>query len=640
MSFTTESVFNSVMGAIGLNDDINKGNPRNANDAQDDKPEYESSLDDEEILELVGNWKSDFENYSKQIESWQKDNERYWLGNQYNPIEQAGTTKRALVDNAIFEALETFLPLATQTNPDPVVACDNTPPGQELADKVRQALVFQADKQTLRMLLKPLVRNWSLYFLGALKIHWDTSKNDIATEVIPTKRLILDPDGWVDAKGIFHGEYVGEYKKFSKSKLLELFPSKKEEINGHIEGGKGTRVFVIEWTTKTDLFWTLNEEVVLDKTKNINWNWSGEVSIDNPDNEDEPTKQYVEGKNHFQEPMINYIFFSVFNLGKQPHDETGLIYQSIPMQDQINERLLQINKNVKRMNNSIVFNGAFYTKEQASQALTMFDQGGGIWAPNQEKSPGRIDEAVKLISIPAISGDVFQAMENGRTRLVGIFGTSGSTPGGIEKQDDVRGKIMAQQMDTSRIGGGITTYLEQLCDTWYNWQLQMMYVYYDQPHEIGAVGDSGAQEVVMMHNQDLTKKVMITVKEGSMIPKDPLSKRNEAVDLWSANAIDPISLYKALEFPDPYNQAKQLLTWQLIQKGAVPPTLMFQDFEAPMAGVAGAPGGPIPQEQPGTGGPAVSPPPAGPEAQPQQVEGAQPPVQQASQQIMQQVPIQ
>ncbi len=121
-----------------------------------------------------------------------------------------------------------------------------------------------------------------------------------------------------------------------------------------------------------------------------------------------------------------------------------------------------------------------------------------------------------------------------------------------------------------------------------------------------------------------------------MIPKDPLSKRNEAIDLWSANAIDPVSLYKALEFPDPYNQAKQLLTWQLIQKGAVPPTLLFPDFEAPMAGMAPPA---IPGEQPGTGGPAVNGAPAGNEVPPTSVEGAVPPVQQASQQIIQQVPI-
>ena len=35
-----------------------------------------------------------------------------------------------------------------------------------------------------------------------------------------------------------------------------------------------------------------------------------------------------------------------------------------------------------------------------------------------------------------------------------------------------------------------------------------------------------------------------------MIPKDPLLRRNEAIDLWGMGAIDPLSLYIALDYPD------------------------------------------------------------------------------------------
>ncbi len=633
MAFTTESVYNSVRGALGLFDDINKGLNKSGTNEQEEVPAYDSTLDDEDILTTVKYWVNRYENYAKEIEAWQKDNERYWLGKQYNPIEQAGTTKRATVDNAIFEALETFLPLATQTNPDAVVASDESPEGQKLGDLVRQAITYQADRQLLRMKLKSQMRDWAIYFLGAMKVYWDPAIGDIATDVIPPKRLILDPDAWIDEKGRYHGEYIGEYKKVSAKQLLELFPDKKTEIMEKVgEGEENTRTYMIEWTTPTDLFWTLGIDVVLDKTKNVNWNWDGDVEIHNPEDPENPTKQFVQGKNHFKEPEFNYIFLSVFNLHRQPHDETGLIYQAIPMQDVANERLLQIQQNVKKMNNGLALNGLFFTKEQSSQALTQWERGGGIWVPNESKAQGRLDEAMKPFDQKALPSDVYRAYDSGRDRLVGIFGTSGSTPQGIADQKDVRGKIMAQQMDTSRIGGGITTYLEQVADTWYNWQLQMMYVWYDDRKFIAAVGETGAQQLVGIHNQMLDRPVIITVKEGSMVPKDPLTKRNEAVDLWSANAIDPISLYKALEFPDPYNQAKQLLIWQMVAAGQAPPQMMFPDFQAPMAQVPAAGGT--------TGSNAINAAPSQGEQAPEQQVGDQQQPQQVSQQLMQSVPIQ
>ncbi len=632
MAFTTESVFNSIRGAQGVFDDVNKGLPHNNKGEQEEVPDYDSTLDDEEILTTAKYWINRYENYIKEIEVWQKDNERYWLGKQYNPIEQAGTTKRATVDNAIFEALETFLPLATQTNPDPIVASDSSPEGQKLGDLIRQTISYQADRQLLRMKLKSQMRDWALYFTGVMKVYWDASIKDIVTDIIPPKRLILDPDACIDEKGKYHGEYIGEYKKVSGKELVRLFPSKKQEIMEKVgEGEENTRTYMIEWTTPTDLFWTLGTDIVLDKTKNVNWNWDGEVEVHNPEDPENPTKQFIQGKNHFKQPEINYLFLSVFNLHKQPHDETGLIYQAIPMQDVANERLIQIQQNVKKMNNGVSLNGLFFTKEQASQALSQWEKGGGIWVPNEQKAQGRLDEAMRSFDQKPLPSDVYRAYDSGRDRLTGIFGTSGSTPAGITDQKDVRGKIMAQQMDTSRIGGGITTYLEQVADTWYNWQLQMMYVWYDDEKLVAAIGESGAQQLVGIHNQMLDRPVVITVKEGSMVPKDPLTKRNEAVDLWGSGAIDPISLYKALEFPDPYNQAKQLLIWQMVSKGQVPPTMMFPDFQEQQQQML--PGAPGAQQTPG-GAPASTQPVE------QQTQQAQQPVSQASQQIMQSVPLQ
>lgn len=641
MAFTTESVFNSVNGAMGLFRNINKGGGRTDTDNVENVPEYESSLDENEILETIRDWKARDDSYIREIDVWRKDNERYWLGKQYSPIEQAGTTKRALIDNAIFEAIETYLPIATSVNPDPIVASDPSPEGQALADDIKNFLVYQADRQKLRMILRSMTRHWSLNFLGAIKVYWDPMENDIASESVNTRRLIVDPDATIGAGGIYKGEYLGEYKKLSRSKLIEMFPSKSEKIKDKMKD-EGTRGLIIEWWTKTDLFYTLGDDLVLGKFKNPNWNWDGEVAVPDPNDPESTVKQFVKGQNHWKQPEIPYIFLTVFNQGIQPHDDTGLVYQTIPLQDQVNERTRQIEFNVKKQNNGIALNGLFYTKEQSSQALTQLENGGGLWVPNDNNTRGSLDEAFKLVETPSLSGDVFESLNLMHQRLVGIFGTSASTPQGLAQQDDVRGKIMAQQSDSSRIGGGITQNLEQVADTWYNFQIQFAFAYYDQPHFAAAIGDSGAQELITIHSQDLNRTLIVTVKEGSLVPKDPLTQRNEAMDLWTANGIDPITFAKRLEMPDPYNYAKQLFIWEMIKAGnpQFPPTMLFPDLEmAPpmMPGDQSSQG--IPGEQPGTGGPAVNGAPQQGEVQPQQPTGVQEPVGQQSQQLLQQVPI-
>ena len=44
-----------------------------------------------------------------------------------------------------------------------------------------------------------------------------------------------------------------------------------------------------------------------------------------------------------------------------------------------------------------------------------------------------------------------------------------------------------------------------------------------------------------------------------MIPKDPLLRRNEAIDLWGMGVIDPLSLYIALDYPNPKEMVQRLI---------------------------------------------------------------------------------
>lgn len=638
-------IWGAIKGSLGLFSDQNKaeGITENTNPTPIDL--YESSMSETEIKELVSQWKKDYSVYYTDIEKGQKLSFDYWVGKHRNT--DTGNTANlgkdiSLQDNLIFEAIETFLPIATRANPEPLVTADPSEIGQNLAHDIKVALAHEADTQVLRRKLAKATRSWLLNRIGVTKISWNPLTKKIQTDVINSKRMVFDRDGYVNEKCEFVGEYLGEKKKASAQLLCEMFPKKEAEIRQKAHAKMGTSLEYFEWWYRgKDVFYTL-EDILLGKYKNPNWNYDipavegAEAVIDPetgvevyPAQESQPE---FEASNHLDEAGYPYRFLAIFSTGEQPHDNTSLILQNIPGQDGINRVNNQIDRNVEGMNNGVVVSGTYYTEEQASQVASALRRGVAIRQPE-----GDVSKGILFPQRPPLPPDVFHSLQDKRSELRNIFGTSGSTAEGIKSQETVRGKIMVNQADSSRIGGGITEYIEQLADSIYNLWVQFMFVYYDEPHFITAAGSVAGAELVTLRNDrfPLLSTLTVTVKEGSLVPKDPLTQRNEAIDLWSANAIDPRSLYKKLDFPDPDEAANQLILWQMFQKGQIMPQQYLPNFtvEAPEA----QPGMPQDQPtQPGTGGPAVSSPET--QAQPPTEQSA-PSVEAQSKQLIDSVPI-
>lgn len=626
---SASGVWGAVKGALNIFSGVNKAEGMSENQNPTPVDEYESSFTEEEVLALVGVWKDSYRKYYMDgVEASQTLSFEYWIGKQRSDdADQLGGSSM-LVDNKIFEAIETFIPIATRANPDPLVKADPGELGQKLAKDIKNFLVGEADRQKLRKILKGQLRDWIICRLGIVKIGYNPHTNKITTEKINPKRWMGDKDGHWDEAGLFTGEWQAEKKQASASKLAEMFPKKKDVIKDKSNDKKGTKIEYTEWWYKgRDVFYTM-EDTVLGKFKTPHWNFDipgSEAELGDGNIEIKPAQPFLEGKNHWREPIAPYIGLSIFSTGLQPHDETSLILQNIGIQDRINKVSRQIDRNIDGMNNGMVVNNSF-TSDQASQAAAALRRGTAIRAPTED-----VTKAVMRFPAPPLPRDVFESLQDMRNELQNIFGTSGSTPQGVEDQKTVRGKILTSQLDSTRIGGGVTEYLEQIADTIYNAWVQMMFVHFTEPHFIIAAGQTDGTELVQIVNTDLIllKSLDITVKEGSLIPKDPLTQRNEAIDLWSANAIDPITFYKRLDYSDPINAAQQLIIWQMVQKGQLPPQAYIPNFQLPP--------GSLPQQ--GVGGPAVNPiggqgeqNPAAPAASPEAVQAQ-------SQQLMSSVPV-
>ncbi|MDE1940973.1 MAG: hypothetical protein KGI66_02525 [Patescibacteria group bacterium] len=517
-------------------------------------------MSDGELLDLAKKWDILYTTYESKIKLRQQANETFYKGRQKLSTPQGMDDSAAISANLLFEAIETFLPAALSRNPDPVVWSDNSPQGNAVADSVRTMLQYHSDSLGLRSKLSLMTRKWALDFLGVLKHGWDNDIQEIKTEVRDVKNFIFDPSGYVDVYGCFTS-YLGERMTVTAERLIEMFPKKKDMIVLLVDGKLGTPVTYTEWWTDEYCFYTF-KDVVLDKHKNPHFNYSrdGQDEVtDEGGNIIQPAIEEIQARNHFAKPMKPYTFLSVFNLQQQPHDETGLIEQNIPNQRLITRRTEQIDYNLSRANNSTVFSERNFTQETAKQAATAWTRGHPVLVPEG----GPINEAIKDFPPPSIPDAFFKELDVNMNNLRSIFGVQGITAAKQDEDQTARGMILNQQYDNSRIGGGIGDKLEMVARNVFNWWVQLYYVYYDEAHYAAVMGQLKATEYIELSSAHLNANLIVSVSPDSMKPHDEVTNMNQALSLWEAGAIDPLTLLTRLNFPSPKETAGMFMLYKL-----------------------------------------------------------------------------
>lgn len=595
-----EQNINGVQQLVGSKlNKINSGASSQLEGVEGDfEDELTLKLDDEELIYLATQWEANYRPYEGKIKIRQEANKTYYLGRQKEGSSQSTTDGQPISANLLFEAEETFLPAALSKNPEPVVWSDNTAEGVKLASDVKTMLQYHADTLALRRKLTIMARHWSIYFIGIIKHGWDTDVKDVKMEVRDPRNFVFDPDGFVDAYADYEGP-LGERIEITAGKLIDLFPKHKAYITIRVDGKLGTKVIYTEWWNDEYTFSTF-KGIILDKSKNPHYNYDRivpELDIDGNMNE-----TILPGHNHFGKAKKPYTFLTVFSLGEQPHDVTGLIEQNIPNQRRVTRRTEQIDYNLSRQNNSDVFSQNNFTQETAKQAATAMAKGHPILVP----SGGPIGDAIHRLQGQGVDASFFNELENSKNDLRSIFGTQGITATQQDEDQTARGMILNNQYDNSRIGGGIGDAIEQVADNIFNWLVQLYYVYYDEPHFAAVMGQMKAVEYITLQTNNLDRHLVVSVSPDSMKPHDEVTEMNQAMSLWEAGALDPKTLFTVLNFPDPQNTAAQTVLWKTNPQLYM--QLNFPDLAQQIMAMQ-QPMLPAQQPPPGAGGQSAAPPP-------------------------------
>jgi hypothetical protein len=537
-------------------------------------PELTLDMPDDEIIKLTTKWESRWLQSEVKADMDKKslENENYWKGYHYQRPEVDKT--RALIDNVIFEALETFLPAATGEDPEAMVEIKGNPPEttpqqDSFVQFIHEKLAQISDTIRLRLKTKRAVRHWALDLVGVMKGGWDVVHDIPTAKIILPSKVILDPQATIDEDG-YTGDPIGEYRKMAAGAIIEIIDGDNagdgavQFLKDLVKDDLSTELQFIEWWTNAYTVWTMNKKVLL-KKKNPYWNYPTQQKLPDVealDDEGEPIPPValppIPGINHLAAPKKPYFFLSVFNLGKRPIDDTSLIGQNLSNQDIINKRMKQIDKNADSANNGIVVSleKSGLTTQQAKGVTEALRKGGTVAVPS-----GSAQEAIYRPQLPELPAMVYNQLQDTRMRVQGIFGTQGLSAQMPEKVETYRGAIQATTLATDRIGGGVGEYIEQMLDDFFNFCVQMLYVLDEET-------------IAQLHNPQFQQgppALHVSVKPGSLLPKDSVTLANQAIDLTKSGKMALIDLYKALDYPN----AEDLAANVWLEANA--PELLFGD---------------------------------------------------------------
>ena len=505
---------------------------------------------DDDVIATFNSWLKESETYHNALLAKQRISYEYYLGNQTYK-DQLPPHRSDTVENRVFEAVETLVPVATSNaHQFAVLPASEDPKSLLKADKLRKVLISKYDVLEMQRKLEDITRHMCIFRFGVLKYEWD--EVDIRVRVVDP-RLILIPKLRLNPHDL---PYVIEIQEYTRAEMEEYFPKYAEDFteSKKVDTGddkKGVKQVFEVWTKYT-VAW-ICENQVLDIKENPYYDFKG-VKKKMIDKSKGKIFEKLRFFNHLEEPEKPYVFFVPFNVSDGPIAETSLVEVGIPIQDAINMQKRSIIDNLRKTGNGQVYVDADAMSQEEADNLTdepgLIVRGAGVASENKvRREPG--------VPLPNAH---FSNLQHSEAVFDNLMGTHSATRG--QAQAKTLGQdILSRQQDFTRIDI-LTRELNRGVARLANGIVQLMKMFYTEAHTIKILGEAGSMELVKLSQEDIEDHIEVIVKSGINLPMDEISLRTEAVQLWQLNALGPVTLFERLKFPNPALSAQRLLAWK------------------------------------------------------------------------------
>ena len=539
------------------------------------------SLQPQERAALVENrWNESSTLWSK-VESTFKKNKGIWA-NQPEWLAYVPNKRSKVRDNRTFLAVESVINNLTGRPSKPnVIPANETNEAGLLAEDMQDFLLAKYTDLSIKEKMRRALRFLFFSKVIVLKIFWNPVLDDFDIRVVDSRNVRLPKS----ANSMFEAEFAIErIPEKPVMELIEMFPEKEKEILKKV-GYSKERLLVENLTVEYREAWI--EDCVIYELQGMEmgyephpyWDWDGLQVTKNEQTKlkymDEDSRKvelkrlrqkndYRKGSatkyeqylfNHFDRPLVPYIFGTILNIEDSPIGETSLIEQVNPLQEEVDKRKRQISDNAETMNGVYKVDTRFTTISKADAQAAKSDPR-GIWYGDGVREGVTIETGKELPSF------ILNELEHSIREIDNIFGTNTTFRGEGGSQETATGRAILREQNFQRLDElvGLVDFIHYQI---YNWMFQMVKVKYTESHYVKPIGAEGAKRVISITQDDLTDGIEIKIIPGQIMPEDRLFKAERAKEEAIAGLITPLQYFKETERDNPMQLAKELEMYKI-----------------------------------------------------------------------------
>jgi hypothetical protein len=266
---------------------------------------------------------------------------------------------------------------------------------------------------------------------------------------------------------------------------------------------------------------------------------------------EEAMSSFEEKTNYFTESKIPIIHFDTYRLAGELYSRS-VLKQSIRILDDLNDRKHDIKNNSEELGKPNIFiDGKIQDEEQAKRIKSGKAKGEIVRLNTRENRP--LQQSVWIAQGIPVPSQFFDSIEIEKRELDNLWGHHEVSRGGSDNNNKTKGGILAlQEADQTPIRYVVRN-IEDALQELFEWVVQIEKMYKGGKSQL----DSGQ----VLDWSQIDSSIKIFMKSGSMMPVSKEQQRDEAIELWGKNALDPLSLFERLNDSDPEKTAKRLEAW-------------------------------------------------------------------------------
>ena len=517
-----------------LNDELNK-------------EQFDTGMSDTELLAQIKEWETESDSVYSSLKTIWEQNMQYYQGVQTG-VEMIRGKQSKAVENRVFMATETMIPIATSRLPDIEVRSGAEDEQSQMnANELQDILGYQMERLRIQELAEQFLRFMIIFRYGVFKIDWDKEQDDVGLLVRNPKRIRVPKFGSsvnrlafvLEELELGYNQIKEQFGEKIAKKVLEANPAKTEE-----QVRQKTFSILEVWTNEF-VVWK-SGDVILDKKQNPFYDFDNKKA------------------NFFDNPKKPYIIKSLFTTDETLIGDTDYIQQMISIQDNINTRKRQIEDIISKVANPpLLIDSDTMAEEQAANitneaGLILYGKNAADGTKIRFEQPGQVPNYM------------FLDLEASRTQFDNIWGIHSTTRGEREGRETLGGRQLLKAADLGRIDL-IARQLERALDEIAEWFTQLIKLFYTEQKSFSIAGEDGTIFINNFTGAKVGTNTKLRVIAGSTLPKDEITQRQEAIELWQLKALGVRTLYKRLRMPNVQAAIDDFIETQsgkILQQGA------------------------------------------------------------------------